>query len=343
MVIPSLLYLSPFPLCQGGGTLEVTLAQFWSSLGASQLDCMLEFHGVVASSPGGLALEPGGPVRLELRAPFRRERFHPSASLTGVASSVRPTDAALEPLAAPRDTLPEGRVIHQLVLTYKLAGLEPGKYRPNLQGLYGYCYDATFEVCPLMLFDANKQLLCQSDPVYPSLLELKKKADYSVRVAIRHDNTALLDKLRGVPLGLERQLDAPVAVPVYGSNAAALTGGKTLDASALLPGDVAAVFLGPPPEDKLPKDAVAGKTLVGSINLGLSASGGAAPGKLPVWLPCAPAKEAAGGGNGGGDKAGDAAEKSAADKLAEAVRDAKLKVRLPTGTYRAHAQHRYSP
>jgi tripeptidyl-peptidase-2 len=153
-----------------------------------------------------------------------------------------------------------------------------------------------------MLFDGNKQLLAQSDPVYPGTFELKKKADHTLRVAIRHDSASLLDRLKAVPLVLERQLDSPLPVPVYASNADAMTGGKTVEVSALLPGAVAAVFLGPLPDDKLPKDAVAGKSLVGTLSLGLSGSNGsAAPGKLPIRLSCAPAKEGDANNNGGGD------------------------------------------
>ena len=36
--------------------MEITLAQFWSSLGVSLLDAELEFHGTVAE-PGGITLD----------------------------------------------------------------------------------------------------------------------------------------------------------------------------------------------------------------------------------------------------------------------------------------------
>ena len=40
----------------GGGTLEITLGQFWSSLGESSLTTELEFHGAVAE-PSSIALD----------------------------------------------------------------------------------------------------------------------------------------------------------------------------------------------------------------------------------------------------------------------------------------------
>ena len=39
-----------------GGTLEVTLSQFWSSLGDAALEAELEFHGL-AAEPGAISLD----------------------------------------------------------------------------------------------------------------------------------------------------------------------------------------------------------------------------------------------------------------------------------------------
>ncbi len=51
---------------------------------------------------------------------------------------LRPTDAELAPLPFPRDTLPEGRVTHRLILTYKLSMAEAGKVTPTLPMLNGW-------------------------------------------------------------------------------------------------------------------------------------------------------------------------------------------------------------
>lgn len=60
---------------------------------------------------------------------------------------------------------------------------------------------------------------------------------------------------------LSRKLDSPVAVPVYSSHAAALTGGSAAGECFLSAGDRAMLWLGPVPEDKLPKDAQGGRSL----------------------------------------------------------------------------------
>jgi hypothetical protein len=46
-----------------------------------------------------------------------------------------------------------------------------------------------------------------------------------------------------------------VSVPVHSSHAGAVTGGSPAGEAVLAGGDVTAYWLGPVPEDKLPKDA----------------------------------------------------------------------------------------
>ena len=56
----------------------------------------------------------------------------PQAKLDVLRIPLRPSEAELAPLCAPRDTLPEGRVTHRLLLTYKLTLAEGGKVTPTL-------------------------------------------------------------------------------------------------------------------------------------------------------------------------------------------------------------------
>ena len=52
-----------------GGTLEITLSQFWSSLGDGDLDGSLAFHGMEVRCPGGGAFLEGshGDMKVLLR------------------------------------------------------------------------------------------------------------------------------------------------------------------------------------------------------------------------------------------------------------------------------------
>ncbi|KIY91956.1 hypothetical protein MNEG_16007 [Monoraphidium neglectum] len=93
----------------GGSTLEVTLCQFWSSLGAASLEIEVSFHGLqVDGALGGRAGgAPGcelslsgaaGLGRFTLLSPLRRQRVKPEGKLSAVLAPLRPSESALEPL-----------------------------------------------------------------------------------------------------------------------------------------------------------------------------------------------------------------------------------------------------
>ena len=69
--------------------------------------------------------------------PLTRPPIHPPHAPTCPPPPLmlRATAAELAPLASPRDTLPEGRTIHRLTLTYKLTLAEGGKVTPTLPSL----------------------------------------------------------------------------------------------------------------------------------------------------------------------------------------------------------------
>ena len=56
----------------------------------------------------------------------------PVAKLDRLLISVRPSETRLSPLSWARDSLPEGRTAHALVLTYKFSLAEDGKVTPSL-------------------------------------------------------------------------------------------------------------------------------------------------------------------------------------------------------------------
>ena len=98
------------------------------------------------NAQGGKGSEPFS----ECRAPFRPEKLAPSAKLTKVRIPLRPAEAALAPLGAERDTLPSGRVIHALTLTYKLAVAEAGKHTVTLP-LLNRCGPLFLRFAPLTM------------------------------------------------------------------------------------------------------------------------------------------------------------------------------------------------
>ncbi|GIM09954.1 hypothetical protein Vretimale_13739 [Volvox reticuliferus] len=334
-------YLNSLRVC-GGATLELTLAQFWSSPGASQLqDVELSFYGVELSSEGSSGQRPGTDLALEgaelakkvlVSAPTwsRATRIKPEAKLTSLHIPLRPVEASLEPLTAERDALTDGRVVYRLLLTYKTTLSEPGKFKPSLPLINKQIYDSLLESQLMLVHDGTTKQLLSVQDADPESVSLKK-GEVLLRLILRHDSQELLDKLKTMPLIMKRNLEGGVAVPVYGSRRDAIlaAGGSGAPAGEMLlrAGDVTPLWLGPVPEDKLPKDATPGRLLTGRLTLGqLKRGGGAAPHKFAFsyLVPPTPSAPGASGGGNGKDDAG--ADKSPEQKLDEAVRDAKIKL-----------------
>lgn len=85
--------------------------------------------------------------------------MRPEARLTSVQWGLRPSEYRVEPLATPRDTLPEGRVVSRLLLSYKLSVSEPGWFTLRTPVIGQHVYDALLESQTMMIFDQNKRLL----------------------------------------------------------------------------------------------------------------------------------------------------------------------------------------
>lgn len=71
-----------------------------------------------------------------------------------------------------------------------------------------------------MVYDANKRLMSVGD-IYPSEVTLGK-GDHTIKLLLRHDSPALLEKLRDLPMIVERKLKDAITVPIYHTNADAV-------------------------------------------------------------------------------------------------------------------------
>ena len=337
----------------------------------------------------------------QIHAPLRRTKVLPRATLDTLRIPLRPQSSELTPLPAARDLLPASRVVHRLTLTYAVTLLEGGKVTPVLPTLKGRVYDGALEGHIYGVFDANKSLLSFGDvypkavqarrlvlrccairahaclsyrlsrhqPLHAlpfprahlSLSAQVPKGEYTIRVALRHDCADVLERLRDLPLRLDRAVDAPITVPVHSTLAAATIGGSaaserylrlsercvasrashlhtlplpprplTPPSRVLTPPVTATLHLrrdklwvGPCPEDKLPKDAKPGCSLAGSLKLAKgSATCGErdAPGACELLFVVPPAKAAA-----KEDEADASDARSSADKMREGMRDAQVR------------------
>lgn len=90
--------------------------------------------------------------------------------------------------------------------------------------MYELLYDSPFEAQLWMVYDSNKQLMGAGDALYPYPMTLPK-GKYSMQLLVRHDNKAVLDKLKNLTVPVDFTLAKELAAPVHGSLQDALAGG----------------------------------------------------------------------------------------------------------------------
>lgn len=91
-----------------------------------------------------------------------------------------------------------------------------------------YMYDSVVESSTYQVFDSKKQLYSFGD-VYAEEKELPK-GDYTIHLMIRHDDTKILEKLKNLPMIVERKLKDKdvISVSVYATNSDAVKEEKAL-------------------------------------------------------------------------------------------------------------------
>ena len=216
----------------GGLTMELCVAQFWSVLGDSSLNVDVKFHSIQPDQTSVHVAGGAGGHKVTLLSTIASEPLSPQASLAKWVQRLRPQSADISPLSSARDLFPDQRQVYQLVLTYALPKQPSGKVTPRFPALQDRLYESLLDGQLSLLFDANKQFLGASD-AYADDLTLKKKGDYLLRTQLRHEDVAVLAKLKALVLFLEHDVKS-IAVPVYGHPDDATLARKPLDAKSVL-------------------------------------------------------------------------------------------------------------
>ncbi|GJN40688.1 hypothetical protein PR202_gb29949 [Eleusine coracana subsp. coracana] len=260
-----------FPV-EGGLTLELSIAQFWSSGIASHeptfVDFEIVFHGICIDQKV-IALDGSeSPLRIVARSLLASERLVPVATLNKIRMPYRPVESNFCSLPTSRDRLPSGKQIIALTLTYKFKLEDSAEIKPHIPLLNNRIYDNKFESQFYRISDSNKCVYSTGD-VYPSYVKLSK-GEYTLQVYIRHENVQFLEKLKQLVLFIERKLDKKDFIPLsfYSEPDGSVVGNGTFKSSILIPGEPEAFYVGPPSREKLPKNVPPGSVLVGSITYG---------------------------------------------------------------------------
>ncbi|KAH7963822.1 hypothetical protein HPB52_023145 [Rhipicephalus sanguineus] len=253
----------------GGLTLELCLAKWWTNLGDVDVDCTLTFYGL-QPNPSRLVMRSSeGVYRFDVTSQLRPEEVSPAASLKQHVIVLRPAESKVRPLGA-RDVIPDGRVIYEIQLTYNFALSKATEVTPSFSLLSELLYESEYESQLWMIFDNNKQLLASGD-AYPGRWPAKlpqlallftlcffnmqystklEKGDYVLRVHVRHEQSALVERLSDMPLELSHKLPSAIALDAYRSQGQAMIASAKKFAPLMTrPGAQVPVYLAPLPSD----------------------------------------------------------------------------------------------
>ncbi|WFD01920.1 tripeptidyl-peptidase II [Malassezia obtusa] len=262
---------------EGGRTLEVCAAQFWASRAGFDVDLTLEFHGldVGASLARPVTLAGGdGLQRVDATSRVRPEECKPSATLDTRRTYVRPTQSTVRPLPAPRDRVPSGRQLSELLLEYPVRVTEASSTLTLRLPVSDTLYDNAVALLT-QLVDVEGATVAFGD-VYPKEQTLAR-GEYTLRAQLLHDDDAVLERLRTLTLAVDEKLTKPkeVALDVYADHVAAFgtpapdAPPAKLDAVKLFPGERRVLCIDASLEgERRPAAAAPGDLLLGTLALG---------------------------------------------------------------------------
>ncbi|XP_064990083.1 tripeptidyl-peptidase 2-like isoform X2 [Musa acuminata AAA Group] len=260
-----------FPV-KGGLTMELAVAQFWSSgIGsheATHVDFEIAFHGININQEALVLDGSEAPSRIVARSLLASEKLVPAAALNKLKIPYRPVDSNLRSLRTNRDKLPSGKQIMALTLSYKFKLEEGGEIKPCIPLLNNRIYDNKFESQFYTISDSNKRVYASGD-VYPHYVKLPK-GEFTLRLYIRHENIHILEKLKQLVLFVNRKLEKKdcIQLSFFSEPDGPIMGNGTFKSSVLVPGEAEAFYISPPLREKLPKNSLPGAVLLGSISYG---------------------------------------------------------------------------
>lgn len=251
-----------FPV-EDGRSLELCLAQYWSSLGSSEVELKLHFHGI-ETEPDAITLTPGSPGEsVEISAPLGPERLSISAKLDRLRQVLYPATKQLTPGSQQRDQWPSGRISYSLVLEYRFDLEKDQKVTLRFPHTEEMFYDSPLGGQLVLLFDEGKQLVAAED-MYPEPLDLKQ-GKYLLRLELRHHDPDVLERFTKFPLWKETSSPKPISLKCYRSRVDALSGENAVTSARLEQSQHLRLFLASPEMDAIPGSA--GDVLVGRLHL----------------------------------------------------------------------------
>ncbi|KAF9164796.1 hypothetical protein DFQ26_001030 [Actinomortierella ambigua] len=257
----------------GGATMELTLAQYWDSPGAHAVTTELVFHGIQVSGstngPRSVFVNGGDHVtRFHMSAPIRRqEGLAPSIALDTLRKVIRPSESTIKSLGKDRDSLPNTRLMYNLIASYpfkvEVNGKETVSVSPRFPSLNNLLYDSNYELF-IIVSDVNNKVVGYGD-VYVKTFKLPK-GEYTLRLQLRHESEELLEKVRHLPGVFDFSLTKSVSLEINARWPDATTGKKATFQTVVDRGETRALYVVSATEN--PKGAKPGDFLVGEWKWG---------------------------------------------------------------------------
>ncbi len=310
---------------EGGRTVELAVAQNWSSLGSGEFEFEVRFRGL-RPEPSQLLIQGATLVtRFDIHSPLRDTVASPSGSLTHVNRSFRPKDWTIRALDPVRDRLSDDRQMHEIVVEYAVsvpkdleANVNPAvSLVPHAWEIYeSFLWTITNEDGQVMSTNAGEDVDVELD-----------EGDYTLRLHVRHDDPSELEILQDAPLLVAYKLPSAVKLAFASTPDAAMAGRGNFGSPEIEAHSSVPCYVATPISKSLPDFVDEGDVLVGSFTLGGEtelAGSSTRPGGWPVAMNIIakpadkPKVEAATSDDD------DEAKPSAIDKLREDIRDLKV-------------------
>ncbi len=256
-------FTKTFPVV-AGRTLEVCIAQYWSSLGDGELKLEVRFGGITPSSKELALPSDGSSVSIDLLAGVKFETCKPSGSLSRWQRPLQPTKATTSLLGDERDGLWDQQQTWQLILDYEFELDSNAKIKLTNPSLTGLLYDAPLDSHRIFLFDDNNQLVFTED-MSPTDFSAKT-GSYKAQVELRHTNRDALKRYEKMPLVIERSMSR-IGLSFHKTRPDALQSVSAISKLELSKGERGRLWTKLPAKPSLPKGIQNGDVLTGTISL----------------------------------------------------------------------------
>lgn len=227
------------------GTLELTLAKFWSSQGQCTARWSIEFGGISVTSPTDLAQCANEFI---VKSPLP-EKIMPKAQFDKLVIPMAPQNVSICPI----ESLPYDKPLNEAERTflskidYSFALGSKCEITMNCPTLEGLLYDSEFSETLIHVFDSHNKHVFTTEVLKPASWKINlPKGEYKAQLHIAGTNYTLLESLtKNLELDVVQKLAKPVAVDAFWKHMDALAGAPKAKDKTLKPNTPVSLYLGP--------------------------------------------------------------------------------------------------